>query len=139
MAEDICIGDVFSVEMTAEEGITPHSGFSSRRKFFIVLGVTTNGVAYGGTVFNSHINLKLPPLKQMYQMPILYERYPFLSHRSYVDCSSLKRVRVDKLSQAEKLGVILPDDLDLIVSTICSCPLIRRAELEMYGMDKSSQ
>ena len=133
----IARGQVYAIDMHPEEGITPHEGYSSRRKFFIVLGIDDEGVVYGGVVFNSKVNTHMPELVQFYQMPIRYEQYPFLTHRSYVDCASLKRIRsIDLAIKGECLGAMTQDDLELIVNTVVSCPLIPKAELIQFGLSQ---
>ena len=133
----IARGQVYAIDMRPEEGITPHEGYSSRRKFFIVLGIDNEGVVYGGVVFNSKVNTHMPELVQFYQMPIRYEQYPFLTHRSYVDCASLKRIRSTDLAiKGEYLGAITQEDLELIVNTVVSCPLIPKAELIQFGLSQ---
>ena len=42
------IGDVFLINLTREEGITPKTGDNTRNKFYIVLGFDEYGNAYGG-------------------------------------------------------------------------------------------
>lgn len=42
------IGDVFLINLTREEGITPKTGDNTINKFYIVLGFDEYGNAYGG-------------------------------------------------------------------------------------------
>lgn len=58
---EIKIGDVFRITMNKANGITPKPGDNSRDKFFVVLGFDENGNVYGGVIFNSYININLPP------------------------------------------------------------------------------
>lgn len=84
------IGDVYEITMTEANGIRPKDGYSSRDKFFIVLGFDSEGVAYGGVIINSRINRNLPAHLRIYHMPIKQSKYRFLSYDSFVDCVRLK-------------------------------------------------
>lgn len=90
---EIKIGDVFRITMNKANGITPKPGDNSRDKFFVVLGFDENGNVYGGVIFNSYININLPPFIQAMQHLVKGDDYEFLSHDSYIDCSSIKTVK----------------------------------------------
>ena len=59
---DVNAGDIFRVTMNRANGITPPKGDESRDKFFVVLGFDDDGNVYGGVIFNSLMNLNLPPI-----------------------------------------------------------------------------
>lgn len=64
------IGDVFLIEMSPEDSITPKGIEYTRQKYFIVLGFDEQGYVYGGVVINSKLNHKLPRTITDYYMPI---------------------------------------------------------------------
>ena len=133
----IARGQVYAIDMHPEEGITPHEGYSSRRKFFIVLGIDNKGMVYRGVVFNSKVNTHMPELVQIYQMPIRYEQYP-LSHSQIIrglcqpEAHSVHCLAI----KGEYLGTITQEDLELIINTVASCPLIPKAELIQFGLSQ---
>lgn len=88
--QTVKVGDVFLLEMDAEDGITPKEGDSKRFKFFVVLGFDEEGNVYGGVIINSRINQRLELTVKDYHMPIKCEKYPFLKYDSFVDCLCLR-------------------------------------------------
>lgn len=85
----------------------------------MIIGVSQNGDVYGGVVFNSRVNLRLPEYVQRYQIPIPCARYSeFLSHNSFIDCSSVMKVKAAQLSVHTLKGRLLDDDIDLVIGAI---------------------
>ena len=131
---NISVGDVFRINMGRDTGIIPKAGDESRHKFFIILGFDENGNAYGGVIINSRINSKIPYEAQMLHMPISKDKYDFLSHNSFVDCSELMAVQKAKVATWRYLGHIGDDDVELITETIKSSPFESEARLAQYGI-----
>ena len=71
------VGDIFLLEMDAVDGVTPKDGYSSRLKFFVVLGFDGEGNVYGGVIINSKINQLMDQMVKDYHMPLKCEKYPF--------------------------------------------------------------
>lgn len=107
----IRIGDVYRIEMNRANGITPKPGDDSRNKFFVVLGFDAEGNAYGGVIINSEINKNVPQSIQDWHMPIKCSKYHFLSHDSFVDCSKLKNVSLEKFEKWEFKGRMDDEDV----------------------------
>lgn len=131
--EDIRVGDVFALNMVPAQGINPQ-GYATRRKFFIVVGFDEEGNVYGGVVFNSQINPRLSEIVRTYHLPIDDEAYPFLSHRSFVNCSSLKKVMRDDMLKGKRIGEMRAFDLDLIIGALIECPLVPNRDLQRIGI-----
>ena len=127
-------GDVFRITLNQANGITPKPGDSNRDKYFVVLGFDNDGNVYGGVIFNSYINLKLPPFVQAMQCPIQKDAYDFLSHDSYIDCSSIKVVKKLKLLRSLYLGHLREDDLDMLYDKISTNSRISKIELRRFGI-----
>lgn len=127
-------GDVFRITLNQANGIIPKPGDSSRDKYFVVLGFDHDGNVYGGVIFNSYINLKLPPFVQAMQYPIKKDAYDFLSHDSYIDCSSIKVVKKLKLLRSLYLGHLREDDLDMLYDKISTNSRISKIELRRFGI-----
>lgn len=127
-------GDVYKIVMSEDDGITPKNGFSTRRKFFVVLGFDNDGNAYGGVVINSGINQNLPVVVQQYHMPIYAKNYSFLHHNSFVNCSNLLKASLDKLVAGSRLGQLSCEDFGLVCQTVCDSPNISKNQLKLYGI-----
>lgn len=131
---EIKIGDVFRITMTKANGITPKPGDTSRDKYFVVLGFDSDGNVYGGVIFNSYININLPPFIQAMQYPVKGEDYDFLSHDSYIDCSSIKTVKKAKLLKSTNLGMLEKKDIVIVCDKIKENSRISKAELKRFGL-----
>lgn len=128
------VGDVYRMEMTQVNGITPKSGDASRNKYFVVLGFDGNGNVYGGVIINSEINRNLPAHIKMYHMPITKAKYPFLDHNSFVDCLMLKRAYPQKFRTWQYLGKIDDYDVELIIGTLKESPRESASNIQRYGL-----
>lgn len=132
----INIGDVFLVNLTREEGITPKEG-NTRNKFFIVLGFDDMGNAYGGVIINSHINSNMPVHIQELHMPLHNIKYKFLSHNSFIDCSKLFIVNKSKLKGELYKGSLTEEDLELAIGTVCESKTINKMLLRRFHISKN--
>ena len=128
------IGDVYEINMTEANGIKPKAGYSSRDKYFIILGFDANGVAYGGVIINSQINRNLPPHLKLYHLPIKHSKYPFLRYDSFVDCVRLKIAYPQKFNEWNYLGQIDDFDIGLIISTVKESPAESEERLAQFGL-----
>ncbi len=128
----ISVGDVFAARMNESNGITPKDGYNSRRKFFVVLGITEDGFVYGGVVVNSQINKNTEPAKKMLQYPLDENKYDFLEHNSFVNCAELKTLTLEQLLKAECIGKIIQEDLNLIIGAVIGSPFVEQATLERF-------
>ncbi len=131
---EIKIGDVFFVTMNKANGVVPKPGDTSRDKFFVVLGFDNDGNVYGGVIFNSFINMNLPLNVRAMQHLIKGESYDFLSYDSYIDCSSIKIVKKNKLLKSTSLGTLEEKDITLVCDKIKSNSRINKAELKRFGL-----
>ena len=131
---EVKIGDVFFVTMNKANGVVPKTGDTSRDKFFVVLGFDNDGNVYGGVIFNSFINMNLPPNVRAMQHLIKGESYDFLSYDSYIDCSSIKIVKKNKLLKSTSLGTLEEKDITLVCDKIKSNSRINKAELKRFGL-----
>ncbi len=127
-------GDVYEMTMTEANGIKPKDGYSSRNKYFVVLGFDGDGVAYGGVIINSRINRNLPPYIRMYHMPIRQAKYPFLQYDSFVDCLQLKIAFPQKFREWKYLGSLDDYDLHLVNGTVKESPVESKERLSRFGL-----
>lgn len=132
-AQSIEVGNVYLIPMDEANGVTPHNGDTFRNKYFIVLGWNENEI-YGGVITNSNINQHVPVAIRMYHMPIKCNKYHFLTHDSFVNCSCLKEVNLEKFSSWKFVGTVSQEDVDLIIGTIKESPLESPKHLQMFGL-----
>ena len=85
-------------------------------------------------VINSKINSRIPYEAQILHMPISKDKYEFLTHNSFVDCSELMVVRRTKVLTWRYLGHIEEEDTHLITETIKSSPFESEARLAQFGI-----
>lgn len=128
------IGNVFKVPLDESNGITPKGGMSFRPKFFIILGIDNNGDVYGGVVVNSTINKNVQQGRRDWHYPIDNDKYDFLDHNSFVDCTSIKVVPFEKLQSGYFAGQIDNDDLSLIIGAVKDSGFISKAELKRFNI-----
>ncbi|MBR8706804.1 hypothetical protein IX307_000848 [Bacteroides pyogenes] len=131
---EIKIGDVFRITMNKANGVVPKPGDTSRNKYFVVLGFDDDGNVYGGVIFNSYININLPPFVQAMQHPVKGKDYEFLSHDSYIDCSSIKAVKKNKLLKSSSLGTLNTEDISSVCEKIKHNSRISKIELKRFGL-----
>lgn len=134
VSNEVQLGDVYKIEMSAEDGMNLKNGYDTRNKFFVVLGFDEQGNVYGGIVFNSKINQNLPTSIKNYHMPISAKDYPFLSHDSFLNCAEIFPATSTHLMKGEKLGTINTTDFELIRCTVCSYPNAVPLELKRFGL-----
>lgn len=130
----IKIGDVYLIPMDRRNDITPKAGDTYRNKYFIILGFDNQGHIYGGVIINSGINQHVFPSIRDWHMPIKKSKYTFLEYDSYVDCSRLKCVPIQKFGTWKFKGIIEQEDIELIIGAIKESPNERRENLSRFGI-----
>lgn len=127
-------GAVHYVAMDEANGLTLKNGAKYRNKYFVILGVDSNGNAFGGVIFNSRVNPKAPLQHRLYHFPISGHSYRFLSHDSFIDCSTLMTVQVSALSTTTFRGTLSVEHLDSVLTSVRECGTIPAFKLKRYGI-----
>lgn len=127
-------GAVHYVAMDAANGIIPKKGDKYRNKYFVILGVDSNGNAFGGVIFNSRVNPKVPLQHRLYHFPISGHSYSFLKYNSFIDCSTLMTVQVSALSKTTFCGTLSEEHLDSVLTSVRECGTIPAFKLKRYGI-----
>lgn len=127
-------GQVWRIDMTQSEGVTPQLGYKSRRKFFVILGIDALGNIYGGVVINSKVNPNLPRSITALHMPLSQQRNSFLLYDSFVNCAELKAIKAQRFLQAKMIGRIHDEDFELIKTTIIGSELESEEHLRTFGL-----
>ncbi len=127
-------GDVYLLHLNEEDGITVKNGNTYQPKYFVVLGHDELGNVYGGVVYDSEINQNhVPPyLKDLYLPVEDCTKYPWLSHKCFIDCSELKLTKRHKLLKGKLVGKLAEDDVKMIVKTVKSSPNENQIRLKTY-------
>lgn len=134
--DNIDIGSVYMLRLDKTNGITPKNGDTFRDKFFVVLGLNEDRVVVGGLVINSNINKNLPATVTDYYLQIPAERYPFLKHDSFVNCSKLIVANKDKFTRSTYCGEITDSSfLESIYNTVKESPTVSNKQLKMFGIE----
>lgn len=128
------IGEIYKITMSHTDGITPKNGYTTRDKYFVVLGYDDKGNIFGGVVVNSELNPKLPASITDYYMPIPKTKYPFLKYDSFVNCTTLKTTTAHKLLEGEQVGQLTIEDIDLVRCTIIDSPHETPIRLKRFGL-----
>lgn len=139
VASQLTEGSVYRMRLTEEEGVRgKNPGDNGRNKYFIVLGVTDDGDVIGVVLINSHVNDNLPSTIKDLHYPISPHTYSFLSNNSFVDCSRIKELKMDKFTSKfnidSKKGEITEEDMGLIKDAVRSSSLVTKKELRKYGL-----
>lgn len=134
MDESISVGDIFLVRLSEKNGITPHKGESFRFKFIVVLGFDDDSIICGGVVINSKINQNVSELIRRYHFKIYQKDYDFLKHDSFVNCSSLVRIKKESVSESKCVGRLNESDLECSLESVKECPNIPKALLKQFGL-----
>ena len=127
-------GAVHYVAMDEANGITLKKGAKYRNKYFVILGVDSNGNAFGGVIFNSDSNRRVPLQHWLYHFPISGHSYSFLKHNSFIDCSTLMTVQVSALSKTTFRGRLSVEHLDSVLTSVRECGTIPAFKLKRYGI-----
>jgi len=132
----IDVGSVFYMTFYTEDGIVPkESNETSRNKYFVVLGKSADGLLVASVLINSEINANKAKDIEDYQLKILATDYDFLVHDSYVDGYQVKEISTERiLKDANYIGRLKQDDIDLVIVRVNESPVIKPYILEMYHL-----
>ena len=112
-------GDIVEMELDENDGITLDGKYKTRRKYIVIIGVTSKGDKYGAYLINS----KVPPFKnndimKEYQYILLKDDYPkLLEYDSFLDCTDLFQINKKKMiaRKAKNRGALLEKDLNNVL------------------------
>lgn len=112
-----------------------------KHKYFFVLGLTDNQVSIASFYVNTDINLNINdnPVLVKYNIEINPSDYPFLRHKSYVDCTKLverdKKEFDDIVRNRPEAVVYRLNDIQLqhFRSIIKEVPTIKGKTIKKFG------
>uniref|UniRef100_A0AB33JP17 Type II toxin-antitoxin system PemK/MazF family toxin n=1 Tax=Prevotella sp. GTC17262 TaxID=3236797 RepID=A0AB33JP17_9BACT len=139
--EDLCVGDIFEMDMDANDGLILTEGYPTRLKYVVVVGITSKGDAYGSYLINSEINFsKQDAVMMKYQYPLLQKNYPeLLEYDSYLDCTDLFNLKRKKIvaRKANKRGTLTKEDYHNVRELACNSELLSDHEKKLFGLNES--
>lgn len=138
--KDLQIGDIFEMDMDANDGLTLTNDYSTRLKYVVVIGITSKGDAYGTFLINSEIDFSKQNKSMMkYQYPLLKKNYPkLLKYDSFLDCTDLFDLKRKKIvaRKASKRGTLIKEDCDNIRKLVCDSELLSDHDKQKFGLNR---
>ena len=113
-----------------------------KEKFFIVIGLSQDGIILASVYINSEVNLVVnysPELRALH-LPISADTCDFLDYDSYVDCSQLvirdREIILNALFYRPEafVGTVSNDDLEAIRKTIIGAQTIKGKIKKKFGL-----
>lgn len=132
-------GEIYKMKLTADEGVNPKFRDDTFRfKFFVVMGQSADGSLIGFVLINSCINPHLSEEIRNCHYPIRPDDYPFLLHRSFINCGDLKQITLEKFNERYDAncyyGKLNDADLDLVVRTLQNAMTVTPKQLKKFGL-----
>ena len=118
-------GEVYRIKMYRTDNIDPKN-YAYRYKYIIVVGY--DGDKLYGVVATNTRDHHLVPIE--FQYPLTHQGY-----KCFVNCYQLHQVSITRLTQDCYEGKISDDDLELIVGSIKTSPIVSEKTIKKFGLD----
>lgn len=131
------VGSVFKMTLYPQDGVTPkNEGESSRDKYFVIIGKTTDGIVVGSLLINTNINDNLKDVIGPYQHCIHPDQYDFLNGKDrYIDCYRIKELTFERLlKDGIYIGQIETDDIAEATKLAKVSPVNNRHTLKKFSL-----
>lgn len=138
---DLNVGDIVYQCMDRNDGLTLKGKYSTRNKYFVIVGKNSNGDAIGLCLINSDLDYyKDNAERQKFQYTMKQENYPdILKKDSRLDCAELFEMKARKsiAVKAEVVGHLTPEDERNVIPLVASCKFIQKRLLKVFkiGVD----
>ena len=133
---DLNVGDIVFQCMDEKDGLTLKDGYSTRNKYFVIVGKNTKGDAIGLCLINSDLDFyKNNPKRQAFQYTLKQADYPeILDKDSRLDCAELFTMKARKsvAVKAEAVGHLTSDDKNKVIPLVASCGFIDAHKKKVY-------
>jgi len=133
---DLNVGDIVFQCMDEKDGLTLKDGYSTRNKYFVIVGKNTKGDAIGLCLINSDLDFyKNNPKRQAFQYTLKQADYPeILDKDSRLDCAELfpMKARKSVAVKAEVVGHLTSDDKSKVIPLVASCGFIDAHKKKVY-------
>lgn len=131
-------GDIYRMRLTDKEGVKPkNSGDTSRNKYFVVVGTTTDGSIIGVVLINTEINRNISQSLKDSHYRIKAEDYPFLGKDRYLCCGELKSIASSVFFSRFREGVVgtlKEEHLEVVKALLISSDNVSAALLRRFGL-----
>ncbi len=136
--ESLVIGVILYMPLDESDGIVVTGGYDTRNKYFTIIGFTPEGNALGSLLINSNINQNIIITDELRecQYPIKKKDYPaILDYNSYIDCSEIFEIKLDKIKQKGLIkGKLTDQDKTLIIDFLKETEVIEPKKKRRYGL-----
>lgn len=94
------IGDIIYLPLNEADGLILKKGFSTRKKYVVIVGFTSEGIAIGALLINSRIDLSKQTSELLNcQYPLLHRNYlSILNYDSWLDCSDIFELSNERIN-----------------------------------------
>lgn len=135
-SSDLNVGDIVYQCMDERDGLTLKDGYTTRKKYFVIVGKKSKGDAIGLCLINSDLDFyKNNPKRQAFQYTLKQSDYPeILEKDSRLDCAELFTINTRKsvAVKAETAGHLTHDDENKVISLVASCGFIDAHKKKVY-------
>lgn len=90
------VGNVYRIPLGRKDGLTVAQEDELRSKYFIVIGIDSEGTIYGGLLISSKPPKNVPLTISMYQYPVKAEKNCFLNWDSWINCTHIYQAPQNK-------------------------------------------
>lgn len=125
---DLNVGDIVYQTLDRNDGLTLTGEYSTRNKYFVIVGKNSKGDAIGLCLVNSNIDFyKDVPQMQKFQYILKQTDYPeILTKDSRLDCAVLfpMKARKSVAMKAKVVGHLTEADENAVLPLVASCGFI---------------
>lgn len=133
--EDLSPGDIVYQCLDRKDGLVLKDSYTTRNKYFVVVGKNSKGDAVGICLVNSNLEFFGNSERKRYQYILKKDDYPqVLDRDSRIDCSTLFTMSLKKAVavKGQKVGSIKADDWNHIISLVAECEFINMHDKKVY-------
>lgn len=132
------VGDIIYVSLGSDDGLILRDGFSTRYKYLVIVGFTSEGNIIGSLLINSNINQQKWSQEFLdCQYPLLHKHYlHILDYTSWLDCTELFEFGADALAKRGALlkGALTEEDKQNVLTMLRNSEVIDKATKRRFGL-----
>lgn len=135
---EVEIGDIIYVPLDKDDGLVLNKGYDTRKKYVVIIGFTSEGIAIGTLLINSKIDpSKKSPEMMNCQYPLLSRLYKgILDYDSWLDCSDIFELSTQKISErkGQLKGHLTEEDRIRVLEFLKETDVIDNFTKRRYGL-----
>ena len=135
---EVEIGDIIYVPLDKDDGLVLNKGYDTRKKYVVIIGFTSEGIAIGTLLINSKIDpSKRSPEMMNCQYPLLSRLYKgILDYDSWLDCSDIFELSTQKISErkGQLKGHLTEEDRIRVLEFLKETDVIDNFTKRRYGL-----